>query len=343
MLRPACRITVDGGPTRKTIFKYADNLAIDTSWESLGDSATLTLPNKVVDQSGNVRSVFAEDERLVQHGDRIRIELGYYPDLATEFEGYITGIQGDYPIRIQCEDAYYLLRKEPVNERFKEVSLEGLLQGISPIPYFANVTINNLGTIRAKQTTTADIMEQTLRGKYGLVAFVRNGKLEAGVPYPSLDPDGQSRESQARTDFPGGADPFIFKYAFGNNIISDSLKWQRREEVRFKVIATSFQPNGDPVKVEVGDDTGAVRNFFRYNVSKETLKSLAQKFHDRLSFEGWQGSFTTFGLPRVTHGDTVEIIHPLTGREGQYKVKRVVTRFGSGGYKREIHPDRRVS
>jgi len=53
---------------------WADKLRIDSSWESLTDTCTFTIPNKVKDQNGEWREVFGR-ERLIDHGDPVRIEV----------------------------------------------------------------------------------------------------------------------------------------------------------------------------------------------------------------------------------------------------------------------------
>jgi len=299
---------------------FADKLTIDRTWDSLVDTCSFTIPNKVRDQNGDFREIFG-NKKYIDQGDEVKIDLGYYPDVETEFTGYVTHIHPGFPLKIECEDEGYLLKREYVNDKFKDVSLQDFLDQISPIPARANATVG-LGTIRADNVTVADLMNE-LRDTYGLVAFIRDGELEVGVPYAG---EGET-----------------FEYEWGRNMIQDDLVWQNEDEVQWKVRAVSPRPDGSKIETEVGDDGGSVRTFFKYDVDKATLKKAAQEFLDRVKFTGFRGTLTSFGLPRCRHGDTIDIKHRLTERNGKYKVKRVVTRFGSGGFRRVIHPERQAA
>jgi len=313
MFRLAADITI--GDVRVT---WADKLRIESSWESLTDTCVFTIPNKVKDQSGEWREVFGR-EKLINHGDEVRVELGYYPNMRKEFTGFVKRIKPDYPLTIECEDESYILKRENVNETFEDISLSGLLQQISPIPFETNASVQ-LGTLRLKNVTVHQLLTETLRDTYGLVSFIRDGTLMVGVPYA-----GKSNE---------------FDYTWGHNIISDQLKWQRKDEIRYKVKAISPQSDGSKIETEVGDEGGTVRTFFKYDVGKATLKKGAEEFLERVKYTGFTGSFMTFGLPQVKHGDAVNIQHRLKERRGKYKVKRVVTTYGTNGYRRKIEPER---
>ena len=63
----------------------------------------------------------------------------------------------------------------------------------------------------------------------------------------------------------------------------------------------------------------------------------------RLKYEGFRGSFTTFGLPKVKHGDIVELIDKnLTERTGSYLVKEVKESNTNSGQRQTITLDIRV-
>ena len=61
-------------------------------------------------------------------------------------------------------------------------------------------------------------------------------------------------------------------------------------------------------------------------------------------YEGFTGSFTTFGIPYVKHGDTVRIVNnQLPEMSGSYKVKGVVYYGGvDDGLRQEITLDYKV-
>ena len=75
----------------------------------------------------------------------------------------------------------------------------------------------------------------------------------------------------------------------------------------------------------------------------DELTNYVTKELNRVSYEGWRGSFTTFGLPMVKHGYSVSIIdNILPERNGTYMVKQVNTSFGVDGFRQEIYLDLRI-
>jgi hypothetical protein len=316
MLRLNCKITAG-----KITVRFAEKVRIDSSWATVGDSAMFTIPNKVRDQEGNVREVYAE-EKLIENGDKVKIELGYFPELKTEFEGYVTHVEPDFPLKVHCEDLNFILKQENINDEFEDVTLGDLMERISPVDYRVNVeSTTSLGTLRVKNVTVTRLLQDKIKSTYGIHSFVRDGKLEVGVPYP-------------------GDTQTVHKFAFGKNIVSDSLRWRSKEALKWRVQGKSPQEDGSLIKAEVGDNSGSVRTLFKYNVDKKTLEEAAQRYYERLDFTGWSGSFTTFGRPFVRHGDAVEVKNErLPEREGIYNVKRVETHFGTGGFRRVIEPD----
>jgi hypothetical protein len=132
------------------------------------------------------------------------------------------------------------------------------------------------------------------------------------------------------------------------------------------------------IEATVGDTDGEMRTLYFYNVDKNdklteadynyghstfyatyipthtaadtkiiqqlaTLHAMATQSLKYLKYEGYRGNFTTFGYPRVKHGDICwlqnEIIPDLNGK---YFAKSVKTSFGVGGIEQEIGIDYRI-
>lgn len=95
--------------------------------------------------------------------------------------------------------------------------------------------------------------------------------------------------------------------------------------------------------MEFGDTDGELRTLNYYNLSKADLEKVAKKEAERIRYEGYRGSFTSFLLPQVQHGDTVILDDKkLPDRKGSYLVKSVTTTFGQGGGRQKIEIDRKV-
>lgn len=79
-------------------------------------------------------------------------------------------------------------------------------------------------------------------------------------------------------------------------------------------------------------------------MSDADLLKLATEALEKLKYEGFRGSFTTFLQPMVRHGMAVKLIDPLIpDRNGVYLVRQVITRFGMEGGRQEITLDRKIA
>ena len=105
-------------------FNYVKNVEIHSSYKSLTDTATLTMPEKIIKgQDGMKQSKLANaTDSIDLSGDKtirkylklesfIEIYLGYNDEYRPAFRGYITEVTGDKTIQIQCQDVMYALKK----------------------------------------------------------------------------------------------------------------------------------------------------------------------------------------------------------------------------------------
>ena len=74
-----------------------------------------------------------------------------------------------------------------------------------------------------------------------------------------------------------------------------------------------------------------------FTTDMDTLNSIANRKIDKIKYNGYSGSFTTFGKPFIQHGDTIELQDfYIPENTGMYKVKRMDYSFGQNGYRQEI-------
>jgi hypothetical protein len=265
-------------------------------------------------------------DNVIKTGMRVIIELGYNGNLKTEFSGYVSEIQPNIKMTIYCEDeTYWLKRQGNINRSYKKTTLAALLQELIPeIKTFElpNISIENFLIQRA----TKAFVLQELADKYGLAIYFRNGVLHAGLPYADRVSNG-------------------VKYEIFKNVIEEDLKYIKTEDVRLKIRAVSRLPNNKKIEVEVGDADGEERTLNYYNVdSIEALRKIAEADLIRYKFEGYRGKITTFGIPYVVHGETVEINDPrYAERTGLYLIDSVTTTFGMEGFRRDLEIAIKVS
>lgn len=151
----------------------------------------------------------------------------------------------------------------------------------------------------------------------------------------------------------------ISNFAFKQNIIDgEDLKFQRADEIKYRVEITNIHKDKDTKVTKqtklangrleyFGDAEGEIRELFVYNydlTQKDALTQLnetANKEINRFKYTGFTGSFTTFGVPAVQHGDVIKLYDPDDAnieRNGNYIVRAVERSFdaGSASYRQTI-------
>jgi hypothetical protein len=64
---------------------------------------------------------------------------------------------------------------------------------------------------------------------------------------------------------------------------------------------------------------------------------------EKFRYTGFRGTFKTFGVPIVRHGDKVQLVDPvIKDRNGLYIAKGIETTFGLDGYRQQIELGERV-
>jgi len=299
-------------------FPFANQVEVTSSWEDLTDVASIVTPRKLRLQNQDV----IQGESLFRRGDQVEVNLGYDGQLDQVFTGYLAGISPGVPLRFRCEDEMWKLKQTNYTLSYKNPTLKQILTDVVDIPFEA--VDAELGPLRFTNRSAAQILEE-LRKTYGLQSFVRDGKLYSGLAYW---PDLASRHE--------------LKFEF-DILPDDDLEYQREDDISFKVKAVSMMPDNSKIELELGDPTGETRTLTYIGLSESELRATANREIERLRYEGYKGSFTTFGQPQIRHGDFVTLIDPRYGdRNGTYLVKRVTTTGGISGYRQEVELDTKV-
>jgi hypothetical protein len=325
----------------------------NTSVEDLTDTAKVTFPYSGKFQG---RNLFAEPDPIFQQGDSIKIYQGYYPDLYLRFNGWISGISAKIPVEVSCQDHMYQLKnssitypqkrityyygrtskgkisKKPLkNPRTigESITLKGLLDyclGESGEDWTYECPDVNLGLLLFTNVSIAKVFE-TLKDKYGLYARFRNEKLIVGFQYDAANTN-------------------TYKYEFNKTvpwaIIDDSdLQYQLADKVSLKVVAKLMGLNNTFEEVTVGDTDGAQRTLHFYwdgtTLPKPDLKKLAEEELLNGRFDGYRGSFTTFGYYPIQAGDVASLTSKkFPEKDGDYLVTSVSETFDQNGYKQRI-------
>jgi hypothetical protein len=334
---------------------------INSSWANLTDTAKVVFPKNLYFLDENNQNVSLEGKNIIStktnpvilRGDKIKIELGYIyidefnqkaTDSNTVFEGFISKVNPRIPLELECEDNMYKLKQISVpNKVWKGYTLQSMMKEILKGTEFtvnidAKTTIGN--DFRTNNETAAQVLNRLQ--KYGLESYFRGTELRcSGLAYNYTDSNDET-------------------FKFTHNIIEDDLEYRRKDDLNIGVKAYSIKDEQQSetrqdgtkktkkkrLEVFVTKDgkvseegfEGEKRTLYFFDVKTEDeLVTLAKEQLSKLHYEGFYGSFLTFGMPFIKHGDNVKIIDPvLPERNGIYKAKGVNYTFGQGGYRQKI-------
>lgn len=310
MLRLTSNIEIDN-----LTFRGVTNAEVDSSWDNLTDKATLVFPRKV---SWKGRELATGTNPILKRRQPVIVRLGYDDNNNEVFHGFVRDVSGEIPVRLECEDAIYLLKSGEVTRSYRSVSLNTLIGDVvgGLVPYKV-VAAAELGQFRISKATPAKVLEY-IREHYFIRSWFRGGTLYVGL---AVVPELQSERS----------------LRFDRNVIQHSLEFRQKDDVRLLLKGIIMQPGNKKEEVEVGEKDGEQRTFHYYNITTAEAKKRLEAEAERLIYTGYRGSLTTFGAPFFQHGDLVNLFDPIyPDREGRYLVKRVRTTFGEGGYRQEL-------
>lgn len=288
------------------IFDNCHSVEVTSTWQKLGDTAIIELPNI----EGNLAS-------LLKPGDAVEVKLGYDGLLVTEYTGYVVRVSPTMPVRVECLDETWKLRQQTVSMSWKSVELKDVLSYIAPDALLDQVPQMTLAPFRLDEVSRAEALEG-INEMYGLAVYFRGPELYCGLPY------GQQGIAAEH-------------YHFQRNCLMGDLTYRRAEDVKVKVKAVSLLPDNTRREVELGDADGELHTLTYYNLTVAELNQQATEQMKRLRFDGYTGSFTGFGQPNPVHSAVVHLYDDVyPERAGSYYIDKVVTTYGRSGYRRTL-------
>ena len=300
------------------------------------------------------------------------------------FKGYISKVNPKLPFTIECEDNMWLLKQIPTPaKQWGNMTLQAIvstiLKNAQSLPLiqryngYVNLTVSdfsltdlvfNVGSFITIRGSLCQLLAR-IKSEYHIDSYFRGDELRIG--YTHYVPE----------------DAVEHNFEFQKNIIDDKLLWQRKDDhvlsciVRshYRVVEGGTTLDGaakskqQSTEVLVYNDTAGNFTYSKKEKGKDyetaSLNDIGERFTlniysaiadpnklfemgktllKKYYYDGFKGSFTTFAIPYVKHGDTISITdRSLPERNGRYKVKRV-RYFGSfgGGYRQEITLDYKI-
>ena len=126
-------------------------------------------------------------------------------------------------------------------------------------------------------------------------------------------------------------------YDFSQNVQSCDLSYRRADERKVQVVVKAVMPDGK-VKEKHYGTTGGDKVEVKCATSDDaSMKSRGESEYKRLTFDGYDGSITTWLVPFIIPGDCADLHdEDYDYKDGRYYVRAVKTEFSSSGAIRNI-------
>lgn len=299
-----------------------DSITIHKSVELLADTCEIVLPAARLNKA-------LEIEEQIKRGDEVRVSIGYKEvGIKEEFKGYLQRISTDGgSIKLFCEDDLFQFRKDLPNEELKKISLSDLLskvvKGIGK-----NYKVDCSYTwvydkFVIRDATGYDVLKK-VQEECGADIYLKDGVLHIHPPGEVV-----------------GKERF---YDFAVNIEEAELSFKRAEDKKVKVVVKAIMPDGKVKEIEVGSTGGEKVEVKCHASDTASMKARGEAEVKRRTFDGYDGSITTWLIPECNPGDTASIHDgDYTYKDGTYFVRSVTTEFSEGGGKRKVELGYRLS
>lgn len=299
-----------------------DSITIHKSVELLADTCEIVLPAARLNKA-------LEVEEQIKRGDEVSVSIGYKEvGIKEEFKGYLQRISTDGgSIKLFCEDDLFQFRKDLPNEELKKISLSDLLskvvKGIGK-----NYKVDCSYTwvydkFVIRDATGYDVLKK-VQEECGADIYLKDGVLHIHPPGEVV-----------------GKERF---YDFAVNIEEAELSFRRAEDKKVKVVVKAIMPDGKVKEIEVGSTGGEKVEVKCHASDTASMKARGEAEVKRRTFDGYDGSITTWLIPECNPGDTASIHDgDYTYKDGTYFVRSVTTEFSEGGGKRKVELGYRLS
>ena len=316
---------------------------IDKSMFTYVDKAVIKLPITArIVQAGEVITKSMETAKAFAEGDKVLIKLGYNGVLKTEFDGFISRVNFTSPLEVECEGYSYQLRKRTYLKTFKNVELVEVLRylvaGTDIVLDEANIPafkIDKLVLQNHSGTEALDLIKKigSQDGIQVIQIFFTGYMLYAGLQYLKTKAD--------------------VKYRLGWNVIKDNnLKQRQAKNAEVTVHYIGEKKDGSNVKVAIKNKTqtaviktngqagisGEEKVIKTHSVTDESsLTQMAEKFHSKMTYDGYEGKITAFGVPYCEPGYRAVLDdQKYVERSGNYIVESTEVTYGTSGFRRIV-------
>ena len=289
---------------------------IISSVKNLTDIATIVLPEAVLNEALHL-------ENKIGRGTEVLIQLGYDDKLETEFKGYIKEIiNSDSSIKIICEDALFLFRKNVNDKELKPTSINKianyLVSEIEPT-YKVDCTYNiNYEKFTIHDATAYDVLKK-IQQETGAEIYFDTVEKTLHIHAPYLKKGGQ------------------VAYSMQKNVESSSLEFKDNLDKKVEVVIEGTDVKGNVQRVSSGTSGGD-----KVTIKVGTMDNASKKLRADIELiqrtaARYVGTFDTWLIPMVkpTYSAYIQDEDYPT-KKAWYYVNSVTTNISESGAKRTV-------
>lgn len=292
-----------------------DKVEIHSSVELLADTAVITLPAAQYNQTLDV-------EKKLHRGDKATIRFGYEETgMVEEFTGYLQRISTDSGnITLHLEDELFMLRKTVANIVMRKVTLDSLLRHVVTA-CGTELSVNcsyawTYDRFVICDATGYDVLKK-VQEECGADIYISNGTLHVHPPGKKV---GEQR-----------------LYDMQRNVEKESLTYRSATDKKVTVVVKAMMPDGTVKEVKAGDKDGEKVEVRCPATDDDSMKARGDIEVARRTFDGLEGSITTWLIPVCRAGDSATLHDAdYPHKDGTYFVTSVTTEFSKDGGKRKI-------
>lgn len=310
------------------VFNYTTAIDINKSFDKLTNTATIVMPNKFLQDN---KTITVGSNNVFNRNDIVKIEEGYFPNLNVEFEGFISKITPDSPLKLECQNRMYLLKQVNIpSKSFKSATVGEVVRFVAPNETVVFDDENaHIGAFQINNNSFVNAVKvfELLKKEFGFKVFYIGDTLHVRL-LPSI-------LSQAVD---------VATISFQKHIIASNLKYIKEEDVDLVLKAESILADNSRIILYGSKNEGKVRITKKpqtaaqtkplvvYNFTEAQLRAEIEKRIDDFIYEGYEGSFTMFLEPRLNPEDKVTLVdNKNVERNGTYLIKSVRKTFGIDG------------
>jgi hypothetical protein len=319
-------------------FSGVNEVQVSQTIHSVATTASIKIPSVAsIIKSGKVQPGKVITGNQFKEGDPVVIKLGYNNQLNTEFSGFVTRVDLNMPLQVECEGYSWLMRRNAVTGFHGSISVKDLLElAVSKIDssYKINVQCDvdfQLSNIRITSTNGFEVLKQLSEFTDNCLTcfFIRPDTLWCGLLYTPIAKGIDSLKAGT------------VKYRIGYNVLKEnSLKVR---DTATDPIAITYTK-----KYATGTIITQTSSVFPNSIKKSTkilndikdvaaLGELANEKAYLTNYSGYEGALNTFLEPNVLPGAIAYIEdNRYPGRTGNYLVESIQTNFGIRGARRTV-------